>query len=62
MAPMICPVCRKQIESSFIWFICDCCGNRVCHHCMVTGKQSGPYGSGYKCGQCMKGWMRQGRF
>ena len=62
MAPIICPVCRQQWESSFKWYVCDCCGNRVCPHCMQSGRQKGPYGVGFKCGQFIKGWMKETHF
>lgn len=59
MAPLFCMVCRKPFDESFLWYVCDHCGYRVCPHCMGSGKQQGPYGSGIKCGQCFPGKLRE---
>lgn len=59
MALLYCQICRKQYPDTFLWYICDTCGFRVCPICMSSGRQQGPYGSGSKCGQCFQGRLKR---
>lgn len=53
-----CQCCGKQTPVRWMWFVCDSCGYRVCASCL--GKHHGPYNlnGGYKCSQCMSGYLR----
>ncbi len=50
-----CQCCGNELPDTMYWYICDQCNYRVCGFCLH--KQKGPYGSGFKCGQCMFGHM-----
>jgi hypothetical protein len=51
-----CQCCGKEYTNTWSWFVCDKCNYRVCMPCLTRHK--GKYGSGYKCSQCMMGWMK----
>jgi hypothetical protein len=56
MAFIPCQCCGKEYTLSWSWFICDKCGYRICMPCLA--KHKGKYGNGYKCSQCMTGWLK----
>ena len=62
MSIILCPNCGRQWDSGALWWVCECCGWKVCPFCMSEGKQKGPYGVGVKCGYCPRGMMTQRRF
>ena len=50
-----CQCCGKEYPVDWTWYVCNTCGYRVCSFCL--NKHQGRYGSGFKCSQCMMGWM-----
>lgn len=52
-----CQSCGKELPTHAFWYVCNCCGFRVCMNCL--SKHSGPYSKGgYKCSQCRTGIMQ----
>lgn len=60
MELIVCPICRRQYPDNFLWYVCPNCANRCCPSCL--NKQKGPYGIGFKCGQCFHGMMKPKQF
>ena len=58
MAYMIpCMYCGTQYPDTWIWYVCDTCGFRICPSCI--GKHEGPWGNhSNKCSQCSMGMLR----
>ena len=51
-----CQNCGKELPDTFMWYVCDKCGFRVCTFCL--NKHSSKYGSGFKCSRCAFGKMQ----
>ena len=50
-----CQACKQEQDKTQTWWVCNCCGFRVCCGCVHS--HTGPYGSGQKCSQCSTGQM-----
>jgi hypothetical protein len=59
LATFQCQWCRTVFPDSWVWFVCNRCGHRVCASCL--GQQNGRFGRGTKCGQCAHGTMQSER-
>ena len=54
-----CQHCGKDLPRNWDWWVCNCCGFRVCPACL--GEHRGPHGQSFKCSQCMPGrWKSTG--
>ncbi len=54
-----CQHCGKDLPRNWDWWVCKCCGFRVCPACL--GEHEGPHGQSYKCSRCMPGRMEMHR-
>ena len=58
MSQIPCQCCRQELPSTWVWWVCDACGFRICTSCL--NKHTGPHGGGgFKCSQCAFGKMEQ---
>jgi hypothetical protein len=53
--PEPCSWCRRIFPSNWSWYACNECGYRVCAACL--DQQNGRFGRGFKCGQCVSGFL-----
>ena len=53
-----CMCCGTTYTDTWLWWVCDTCGYRICMSCYT--KHSGPYArnGGGKCSQCMMGQLK----
>lgn len=55
-----CQNCFQQFPPSFMWYVCNECGFRICPSCLA--KHKGRYSNGgNKCSQCQTGILRMKR-
>ena len=59
MAYIKCNHCHNEFanDEKSRWWVCNCCGFRVCGACIL--RHTGSYGDGTKCSHCVSGWMEQ---
>jgi len=52
-----CMYCGTEYTETWLWYVCDKCGYRICSSCI--GKHEGPYGNhSRKCSQCTFGYFQ----